>query len=110
MDIINVDDFVIPDDDVPALRAAGVADEFALYLLPNAVAVRFTESASLIDLRHKHAMRLCYNAQEEIWKASRDEAEQVLASDITYEELGLDFLAWPRIEPVGVAYLWPATG
>src|SRR5262245_2334356 len=59
------------------LRAIGTPAEYALYLLPNAVSIRFTESASLLDLRHKHAMRLCYNAQEEIWKASLDEALQI---------------------------------
>jgi thymidylate synthase ThyX len=59
------------------LRRRGVADEFVAYLLPNAVAIRFTESADLMSLHHKHAMRLCYNAQEEIWRASKDEAEQV---------------------------------
>jgi len=64
-------------DGVVRLRALGVPAEFAQYLLPNAVAIRFTESASLLDLRHKHAMRLCYNAQEEIWRASLDEALQI---------------------------------
>jgi thymidylate synthase ThyX len=59
------------------LRKMGVPDEFASYLLPNAVSVRFTESADLLNLHHKHAMRLCYNAQEEIWQASVDEAKQV---------------------------------
>ena len=59
------------------LRGLGVSDEFALYLLPNAAAVRFTESADLLSLWHKHAMRLCYNAQEEIWRASVDEAQQI---------------------------------
>ena len=59
------------------LRALGVADQYILYLLPNAVSIRFTESANLLDLRHKHAMRLCYNAQEEIWRASLDEALQI---------------------------------
>ncbi|MGH9442312.1 MAG: FAD-dependent thymidylate synthase [Thermoanaerobaculia bacterium] len=59
------------------LRAAGVDDEFAAYLLPNAVAIRFTESADLLNLHHKMAMRLCYNAQEEIWKASHEEAMQI---------------------------------
>jgi thymidylate synthase ThyX len=68
-------------DGINALRQAGVADEFALYLLPNAVAIRFTESASLLDLRHKHAMRLCYNAQEEIWRASLEEAIQIRDAD-----------------------------
>lgn len=61
------------------LRALGVADEFAAYVLPNALAIRFTESAALLDLHHKHAMRLCYNAQEEIWRASLDEALQIRA-------------------------------
>ncbi|MCC7519428.1 MAG: FAD-dependent thymidylate synthase [Verrucomicrobiae bacterium] len=60
-----------------ALRAAGAPDEFAAYALPNAVAIRFTESADLMSLRHKCAMRLCYNAQEEIWLAALDEARQV---------------------------------
>jgi hypothetical protein len=59
------------------LTALGVSAEFTSYLLPNAVAVRFTESADLLNLHHKHAMRLCYNAQEEIWRASVDEALQV---------------------------------
>jgi flavin-dependent thymidylate synthase len=59
------------------LRGRGVADEFAAYLLPNAVAIRFTESADLLNLHHKLAMRLCYNAQEEIWRASLDEALQI---------------------------------
>ena len=59
------------------LRNLGVSDEFAAYLLPNAVSIRFTESADLQSLWHKLAMRLCYNAQEEIWRASKDEAEQI---------------------------------
>jgi len=59
------------------LRGRGVKDEFALYLLPNAAHVRFTESADLLNLRHKHTMRLCYNAQEEIWQASWEEALQI---------------------------------
>lgn len=59
------------------LQRLGVTDEFASYLLPNAVCVRFTESADLLNLHHKHAMRLCYNAQEEIWQASLDEARQI---------------------------------
>ncbi len=59
------------------LGALGVADEHRAYLLPNAVALRFTESADLAGLRHKLAMRLCFNAQEEIWRASVEEALQV---------------------------------
>ncbi|MEO5657425.1 MAG: FAD-dependent thymidylate synthase [Nitrospiria bacterium] len=64
-------------DAIGRLRGMGVPDEFALYLLPNAAAVRFTESADLLNLHHKHAMRLCYNAQEEIWRASLEEAIQI---------------------------------
>jgi thymidylate synthase ThyX len=59
------------------LRALGVSDEDRAYLLPNAVTIRFTESADLLHLHHKLKMRLCYNAQEEIWRASRDEALQI---------------------------------
>jgi len=59
------------------LREDGVPNEFAAYLLPNAVPIRFTESADLLNLHHKMAMRLCYNAQEEIWEASRQEALQI---------------------------------
>ena len=64
---------------IDKLKGLGVPGEFANYLLPNAVAVRFTESADLLNLHHKHRMRLCYNAQEEIWRASLDEAQQVRA-------------------------------
>jgi thymidylate synthase ThyX len=63
------------------VRRLGAPDEFAAYLLPNAVALRFTESADLSALRHKLEMRLCYNAQEEIWQASVDEALQISAEE-----------------------------
>ncbi len=66
-------------DGIAAVRALGASEEFAAYLLPNAVAIRFTESADLSGLRHKLEMRLCYNAQEEIWQASVDEARQIAA-------------------------------
>jgi len=49
----------------------------ALYLLPNAFQVRFNETADLTGLRHKCRMRLCLNAQEEIWNSTKEEAEQV---------------------------------
>ncbi len=62
---------------VAALKSRGVSDEFAHYLLPNALSIRFTESADLLNLRHKHIMRLCFNAQEEIWKATLEEAQQI---------------------------------
>jgi thymidylate synthase ThyX len=62
---------------IHSLRALRANHEQWTYLLPNAVTVRFTESADLLHLRHKHAMRLCYNAQEEIWRASVEEARQI---------------------------------
>lgn len=68
-------------DDIAALRQAGVEDQWLAYLLPNAVSVRFTETADLAALRHKHLMRLCLNAQEEIWQASVDEADAIVAEE-----------------------------
>ncbi len=55
----------------------GVPLEFSLYLLPNAKALRFIESGSLLALMHKWTMRTCFNAQEEIYLASMDELAQV---------------------------------
>jgi thymidylate synthase ThyX len=66
-------------ENIQKLLQLGVDEGDAVYLLPNAVSVRFTESADLLNLHHKHAMRLCYNAQEEIWRASLDEAQQIRA-------------------------------
>ncbi|MBI4569186.1 MAG: FAD-dependent thymidylate synthase [Planctomycetes bacterium] len=60
-----------------ALLEMGVPAEFAMYLLPNATAIRFTESGDLLNLHHKYRMRLCYNAQEEIWRASLDEVRDI---------------------------------
>ena len=51
----------------------GVPREFALYLLPNAKAIRLVESGSLLHLLHKWTMRTCFNAQEEIYQASIEE-------------------------------------
>jgi thymidylate synthase ThyX len=59
------------------LLDSGVAPELALYVLPNALAVRFDESGSLLDLIHKWTHRTCLNAQREIWQTSMDEIDQV---------------------------------
>ncbi len=59
------------------LLEMGVPLESALYLLPNAKALRFHETGSLLYLAHKWVMRTCFNAQEEIYQASMDELEQV---------------------------------
>ena len=61
------------------LLARGVDPGLALYVLPNAVAVRFEESGTLLDLLHKWTMRTCLNAQTEIWRASMDEIEELRA-------------------------------
>lgn len=55
----------------------GVPPEIALYLLPNAKSIRLVETGSLLHLLHKWTMRTCFNAQEEIYKASMDEIAQV---------------------------------
>jgi thymidylate synthase ThyX len=57
----------------------GAPLEAALYLLPNAKALRFHETGSLLYLAHKWVMRTCFNAQEEIYRASMDELEQLRA-------------------------------
>ncbi len=57
----------------------GVPLEAALYVLPNAKALRFHESGSLLYLAHKWVMRTCFNAQEEIYRASLDELAQLRA-------------------------------
>ncbi len=55
----------------------GVSPEVALYLLPNAKCIRLVETGSLLHLLHKWTMRTCFNAQEEIYKASMDEIVQL---------------------------------
>lgn len=62
---------------IDRLLDAGVEAEKALYLLPNAFPIRFEESGDLLHLHHKWTSRLCYTAQEEIWRASVDEVTQV---------------------------------
>jgi flavin-dependent thymidylate synthase len=55
----------------------GVPWEFAQYLLPNAFPIRFEESGDLLNLHHKWTTRLCYLAQEEIWRCCVEEVRQV---------------------------------
>lgn len=62
---------------IEQLLNAGVAEESALYLLPNAFPIRFHESGDLLHHHHKWVHRLCYTAQEEIWRASLEEVQQV---------------------------------
>lgn len=64
---------------IDTLIDGGVAPPDAMYLLPNATTVRFHASGSLLGWHHKWTARLCYNAQEEIWRASLDEVAAVEA-------------------------------
>jgi thymidylate synthase ThyX len=55
----------------------GEKEENVLYLLPNAFPIRFEESGDLLNFHHKWTHRLCYTAQEEIWKTSQEEVLQI---------------------------------
>jgi len=55
----------------------GVSPEFAVYILPNALNLRFTQSGNLAGFVHKWRLRTCFNAQLEIYNASMDELKQV---------------------------------
>jgi flavin-dependent thymidylate synthase len=70
---------------IEQLLNAGVSQEMSLYLLPNAFPIRFHESGDLLHLHHKWVHRLCYTAQEEIWRCSVQEVTQVRA---VHPELG----------------------
>jgi thymidylate synthase ThyX len=59
------------------LREAGAPWDAAQYLLPNAFPIRFEESGDLMHLHHKWTTRLCYLAQEEIWRCCVEEVRQV---------------------------------
>lgn len=61
------------------LLDSGVKEEHAFYLLPNAYPIRMVSSGDLSGLQHKWKMRACYNAQEEIFRATIDEIAQVRA-------------------------------
>jgi hypothetical protein len=53
-----------------ALRRRGIPAEDATYLLPNATNITFTQSGDLLSFIHKWRLRLCFNAQKEIFDAS----------------------------------------
>jgi thymidylate synthase ThyX len=64
---------------VSKLIDMGVSEQDAFYLLPNAVSVRMVSTGDLQSLWHKWKLRSCYNAQEEIFRATIQEVEQVQA-------------------------------
>ncbi len=55
----------------------GVTTESAYYLLPNAASIRMVSSGDLHSHLHKWKLRSCYNAQEEIFRATVEEIQQV---------------------------------
>lgn len=59
------------------LGEQGASWESGQYLLPNAFPIRFEESGDLMHLHHKWTTRLCYLAQEEIWRCCVEEVRQV---------------------------------
>jgi flavin-dependent thymidylate synthase len=54
----------------------GVPAEKAVYLLPNAVNVRYTTTGSLLNYLHKWRLRTCFNAQREIYDHAMQELLQ----------------------------------
>jgi thymidylate synthase ThyX len=80
------------------LLELGVPLEHALYILPNAKALRLVESGSFIALQHKWTLRTCFNAQEEIYLASMDEIAQVTS---VHPQLG-EFLGPPCVLRNGI--------
>lgn len=65
-------------EQINKLIRSGINQKLIVYLLPNAVTVRIIESGNLLNYHHKYAMRLCFNAQEEIWQNSLDEVKQII--------------------------------
>lgn len=61
------------------LRSKGFAAEDLCYLLPNATNITFHQSGDLLSFIHKWRLRLCFNAQKEIFDASLEELRQAQA-------------------------------
>jgi len=59
---------------IRSLYQQGISLYDLAYLIPNSFPVRYVESADLLNLFHRFKIRLCFNAQEEIWQTTRLEA------------------------------------
>lgn len=70
---------------VNKLLNMGVKEEYAFYLLPNSFPIRMVSTGDMQAYHHKWKLRSCYNAQEEIFRATIDEISQVQA---IYPKLG----------------------
>ena len=68
-------------DAMAKLGELGIPDEDRAYLLPNATNIYYTQSGDLLSYIHKWRLRLCFNAQKEIFEASLDELRQVQEVD-----------------------------
>ncbi len=64
-------------DAMHRLVQMGIPREDATYLLPNATNIYYTQSGDLLSFIHKWRLRLCFNAQKEIFDAALDELRQV---------------------------------
>ncbi len=64
-------------ENINKLISMNAPAEFALYLLPNAFPIRFTEAGDLNGFLHKWRLRSCYNAQEEIYSSTIGQILQV---------------------------------
>ena len=66
-------------DTMHQLVQMGIPREDATYLLPNATNIYYTQSGDLLSYIHKWRLRLCFNAQKEIFDAALDELRQAQA-------------------------------
>jgi flavin-dependent thymidylate synthase len=66
-------------DAMHRLTKLGIPPEDATYLLPNATNITFHQSGDLLSFIHKWRLRLCFNAQKEIFDASLEELRQAQA-------------------------------
>lgn len=64
-------------EDAQWLHKKNASPEGLQYIFTNAYPIRYTDSGTLLDHLHKWTTRLCYNAQEEIWRSTMDEVQAV---------------------------------
>jgi len=55
----------------------GIAPEIAAYLLPNATMTRSFSTVDLNGFKNQANLRLCFNAQKEIWDLTAEQAKQI---------------------------------
>ncbi|MEM3372724.1 MAG: FAD-dependent thymidylate synthase [Candidatus Anstonellales archaeon] len=88
------------------LENYGVKKELSIYLLPNALPIRFTETTSLLNLIHKYKLRTCFNAQYEIYEMCMEEIEQLGKIN----EKFANYLGPPCVIRKGLVYEDPLIG